>query len=157
MKQMQTVVVSMESLAEIIELQLKNGGRANLTVTGSSMVPMLCNRRDSVSLVPAAGQEKTGDVILYRRKNGQYILHRIIAQAGKGYVCCGDNQYERESVAREQLIAVVDGFVRNKKEYTLEHKGYRFYTTLCVKLFFMRKIYITLRRSLGRLRRKLFC
>lgn len=152
---MQTVTVPMESLAEIIELQLENGGRANLTVTGCSMLPMLRHREDSVTLIPADGKEKKGDVILYRRESGKYILHRIISVEQEGYICCGDNQAVREPVLRERVIAVVDGFTRKGRTYTTNSLGYRMYTTLWVELFSLRRYYIKLRRRLGRLRGKI--
>lgn len=152
---MQTVTVPMESLAEVIALQLNTGGRANLTVTGSSMLPMLRHRRDAVTLIPADGRQKKGDVILYRRKNGRYILHRIIATEQDGYICCGDNQAVREPVASEQVIAVVDGFTRKGKAYKIDAPGYRLYTAVWVGLFPLRRYYISLRRRLGHLRSKL--
>lgn len=152
---MQTVTVPMESLAEIISMQLAVGGRANLTVTGSSMLPMLHHRKDSVTLIPADGKQKKGDVILYRRENGRYILHRIIAADQDGYICCGDNQAEKEPVSREQVIAVVDGFVRKGRVYKTDAPGYRLYTAVWVDLFLLRRYYIKLRRQLGRLRRKI--
>lgn len=155
MEKMQTVVIPMESLAEVILLQLQNGGKANLTVTGSSMMPMLRHRKDSVFLVPVAHRQKPGDIILYLRDNGQYILHRIIRLAGEGYICCGDNQYEPEQVEHRQLIAVVEEFTRKGKHYTIETCGYRLYTALWIRLFFLRKPYIALRRHFGRLRSRL--
>ncbi len=151
---MQTVIMPMESLAEVILLQLQNGGRANLTVTGSSMMPMLRHRKDSVLLVPVAGRQKPGDIIFYRRDNGRYILHRIIRMAGEGYICCGDNQYQPELVEHRQLIAVVEEFTHRGKHYGVEAVGYRLYTALWIRLFFLRKPYIALRRRLGRLRSK---
>ena len=145
----------MESLAEVIALQLENGGRANLTVTGSSMMPLFRNRRDSVVLIPADAPQKKGEIILYRRDNGQYVLHRIIRVAQDGYICCGDNQYEEEPVAHAQLIGVVDSFVRNGKLYHRDHPLYRVYRSVCVECFPLRRGYIWLRRRLGRLRWRL--
>lgn len=152
---MQNRLMEMESLSELLMLQLQNGGHAHLTVTGCSMQPMLCHRRDTVELIPVSKKQKAGDVILYRRENGQYVLHRIIAETEDGYICCGDNQAMREPVAHGQLLAVVDGFVRKGKRHTVEDPGYRLYTAVWVKLFLLRKHYIALRRCLGRLRRKL--
>lgn len=151
---MQTVTVPMESLAKVVRLQLENGGRANLTVTGNSMYPMLVSHRDVVTLVPPADLQK-GDVVLFQRANGAYILHRIIAITQTGYLCCGDNQVIREPVSREQVIAVVDGFVRNKKHYSAEAGVYRFYSTVWMGLFGFRRVYYVCRRRFGRLCRKL--
>lgn len=142
----------MEALSELIMLQLEKGGRARLTVTGSSMMPLLYSRRDSVELVPVTGQQNVGAVILYRRENGQYVLHRIIKATGEGYLCCGDNQAMREPVTHPQLLAVMDSFTRKGKHYTLDNTGYRLYTAVWVGLFPLRKGYIAVRRVLGRLR-----
>lgn len=147
---MQRKTVPMKDLAEVIKLQLDNGGKATLTVTGSSMMPMLVSRRDSVILVPPGG-EKKGDIVLYQRESGQYVLHRIIQVTQTGYIISGDNQAMREDVAKEQLVAVVDGFVRNGKQYALDAPFYRLYQTVWVELFFLRRYYIGIRRRLGRL------
>ncbi len=147
-------IIPMESLMQLLQLQLEEGGRANLTVTGSSMHPLFHSRRDSVVLVPAACKQKKGDIILYRRASGQYVLHRIIDVEQTHYICSGDNQVMREPVNQEQILAVVDGFTRRKKTYTLKHPLYRLYTWVWVELFCLRKYYIFLRRHLARLFRR---
>ena len=152
---MHTITVPMESLVSLIRLQLEQNGHADLTVTGSSMLPMLRNRRDSVRLIPVVGKCKKGDIILYRRENGMYVLHRVIGLQGTQYICCGDNQAEREDVMHNQLIAVVSGFTRKGEYFSVTHWGYRVYQALLVGLFFLRPLYIKLRRPLGRLKGRL--
>jgi len=152
---MQIRAIPMEELSELVLLQLEKGGRANLTVTGCSMQPMLQHRKDTVELIPVSGKQGPGDIILYRRDNGQYVLHRIIALSSEGYVCCGDNQAMRETVRKDQLLAVVDGFTRKGKRYMLDAPGYQVYTWVWVKLFFLRGGYIAVRRFLGQLRNKI--
>lgn len=153
---MQTVRVPMESLYEVILLQLENGGKANLVVTGVSMKPMLTEHRDSVLLAPITAKPGPGDIFLYRRNNGQYVLHRLIRNTDQGYLFCGDNQYTLEHVAPEQLLAVVDSFTREGKRIFLTQSMYRMYVFMCVRLFCMRKCYIKIRRLLGRIHRKTF-
>lgn len=153
---MRRQLLPMEELVKLLQVQLNNGGRADLVVTGISMYPMLHNRRDSVSLIPVSDLQRKGDIILYRRAGGQYILHRIVAVRDGKYTCCGDNQSELESVEHCQVIAVVDRFTRNARTYTLDHWGYRLYLLFWVDLLPVRRGYIWLRRRLGRLRRKLF-
>lgn len=153
---MKKQLLPMEELVKLLRVQLNNGGRANLVVTGISMYPMLHNRKDSVSLVPASDIQKKRDIILYRRANGQYVLHRIVAVKSGCYICCGDNQWELEKVEHHQVIAVVDGFTRKGKTYSMDHSGYRLYLLLWVDLLPLRRGYIWLRRRLGKLRRKLF-
>jgi len=151
---MQLVKVPMESLYEVILLQLENGGKANLVVTGSSMKPMLTENRDTVILKPITEAPVAGDIMLYRRDNGKFVLHRIIRVTPQGYLFSGDNQYVLEEVSREQLLAVVSAFVRKGKTCALHTLGYRLYRWAWVKLFWLRKPYIKLRRKLGRIYRK---
>lgn len=150
---MQIKTVPMKALAEVVKLQLNNGGKATLTITGSSMMPMLVSRRDSVVLILPGG-EKRGDVILFQRTDGKYVFHRIIEVTEEGYICCGDNQAERESVAKDQVIAVMQGFTRNGKYHDRNDAGYRLYQAAWVELFFLRRYYIWVRRRLGYMRRR---
>lgn len=147
-------VLPVEQVAKLVQVQLENGGVAQLNVTGYSMMPLLYHCRDRVQLAPVTGEEKTGDVIFYRRENGKFILHRIIAVTPDGYICCGDNQAEKEQVLRQQLLAVMTGFTRKGKTYSVTHLGYRLYAGLWVGLFCLRPAYISLRRRFGRLTHK---
>ncbi len=151
---MQIYTLPMKELAELIKLQLAEGGIAQLKVTGCSMLPMLREGRDSVTLVPVSGHRKKGDVILYQRKNGQYILHRIIRADGGSYICCGDNQFEKEPVEHSQVVAVVSAFTRKGRHHKHTDLGYRVYTAIWVGLFPLRKLYISVRRKFGGLRKK---
>ena len=152
---MQTVKVPMDELIKVIRLQLETAGRANLAVTGCSMLPMLRQNRDTVILAPITGELKPGNVALFQRENGSYVLHRVIAVTPEGYRFCGDNQAQLEQVAQDQLIAVVVGYIRNGKEYTSNRLDHGLYCWWQVRLFGLRKYYIALRRKLGKLRRRL--
>lgn len=141
--------IPMEELYKVIALQLENGGRAKLTVTGRSMLPLLRAYRDAVELIPVSGPQKKGKIILYRRATGQFVLHRIVALTPDGYICCGDNEAVREPVSQEQLLAVVDGLVRKGKQVSMENLSYRVYVALWVGLFPFRGLYIKIRRWCG--------
>lgn len=146
--------IPMEELMALLSVQMEKGGSARLTVTGYSMMPLLYNLRDSVTLVPADGKEKKGDIILYKRENGAYVLHRIIDIVEGGYICCGDNQYMREQVAFQQILARVTAFTRKGKRIPVENKAYQRYVTAWIFFFPLRGMYIPVRRCLGRLIRK---
>ena len=147
--------IPMEELYKAIALQLENGGRARLTVTGRSMLPLLRAHRDAVELILVSGQQKKGKIILYRRESGQFVLHRIVGLTKDGYICCGDNEAAREPVAHRQLLAVVDGLVRKGKHVSMGHLSYRVYTALWVGFFPCRGAYIKVRRWCGGRYRKL--
>lgn len=72
-------------------------------VQGVSMRPFLRNG-DFAYLEPIREPVKKGDIVLFQRENGQYILHRVykILPAG-GYLMLGDAQLVTEPVEAEQL------------------------------------------------------
>jgi hypothetical protein len=76
---------------------LQGGGEVLLTITGNSMYPLLRHGRDKVCLasLPPEGLRKY-DLPLFRRANGKYILHRVVASDAGGYTMMGDNQCIRE-------------------------------------------------------------
>lgn len=152
---MRMITIPTDSLMEMICLQLEKGGKANLTVTGSSMLPMLRQNYDSVSLEIADRPLKVGEIALYRNDRGKYILHRVIRNTAEGYLFCGDNQVSIELVTSNQVIGIVTGFTKKGKKHTLTEFWYRSYVFAFTKLFGLRKYYITLRRRLGCLRRYL--
>ena len=101
----------MEDLSPLIKELVAQGGSVELTVTGSSMEPMLHHGESRVRLTRAK-ELKRGDLALYRRENGQYVLHRIIDKDLLGYVCCGDAQSVPEDIHSFQVLAMVEQFTR---------------------------------------------
>lgn len=152
---MQRQKIPMETLVQLLQVQLQEGGRANLTVTGWSMLPMLQNGKDRVTLIPPHNKLKKKDIILYRRENGQYVLHRIIAVENGIYILSGDNQAMREVVTHNQVIGLVSDFTHKGKPCSMQSLGYRLYAWLWVELFCLRKAYIFVRRRVGRFLGKL--
>lgn len=150
---MKNVAIPMEELVQILQLQLQTAGVARLVVSGSSMQPMLRHRQDAVELAPVTRNLKKGDLILYRRENGNYVLHRILRAKGEDLVCCGDNQYRTEKVSARQALAIVTAFTHKGKTYLVTDKGYRLYVTLWVGLHPLRWAYLGPRRVFGRIRR----
>lgn len=151
---MQTVKIPMEELAKILQLQIDTAGSARLTVTGSSMLPMLHHGKDTVTLSPVHEPPGKGDLALYRRDDGAYVLHRILRPVRDGYLCCGDNQWQTEVIRGDQLLALVTGFTRNGVARLTTHWGYRLYVWLWVGLHPVRRYILAVRRRLGRLWRK---
>ena len=114
----------------LIREELSAGRSVRFSPSGSSMLPMLREGIDSVVLSPLPEQLKKYDLPLYRRTNGQYILHRVI-RVGQTYTCIGDNQfYEESGVEHEQMIAVVSSFSRKNREYRVSNFWYMLYCRL---------------------------
>ena len=60
------------------------------------MWPFIREGRDLLLIIPAERPLKKYDIPLYRRDNGQYILHRIIGRDESGYIMRGDNRSVKE-------------------------------------------------------------
>ena len=116
------------------------------------MLPMLRQGIDSVVLSPVPEQLKKYDLPLYKRDNGKFVLHRIIA-AGETYTCMGDNQFQPEAGLRQdQMIAVVTSFTRGDREISCRAWHYRLY---CRFWHYSRPVRHFWRRGIGWLRRHL--
>lgn len=118
--------VSLEALIPAIGTALAAGGTAELTVVGHSMMPLLLDRVSRVRLIPVTAP-KRGDMVLYRRQSGSYVLHRIVrCEADGTFTLCGDGQYLPErGIEGSQLIAVVSAFARREKWRDCGNIGYR--------------------------------
>ena len=122
--------VPLEQMMPLILERLASGETVKFTTRGTSMLPMLDNGKDQVILSPLPKKLKKYDLPLYRRDNGQFVLHRIV-KVGKTYTCVGDNQFELETGVRpDQMIAVATGFIRKGKQYDVNQIGYRIYRCL---------------------------
>lgn len=136
---------SLAEYDETIRLVLSGGGEFTIFPKGTSMLPLIVQGRDSVTLVKAE-EFRTGDIAFYQRENGQYVLHRVIAADGETYTMCGDNQLAPEyGVKPEQLIARAAYVTRNGKKIAPGNPAYRLYTLLW-RSFFIRRAYFRLRR-----------
>jgi len=118
-----------EYLDAITQL-LRDGHEAVIPVKGSSMAPFLRGGKDRVKLKSVTETPKRGDVVLFQRNDGHYILHRIMKQTDRGYMILGDAQTDREGpVPEERVIAVVSEIEHHGKwqgKYSLRWLFYRY-------------------------------
>lgn len=136
----------LKDLMPIICEHLQNGRQVKLSPKGTSMLPMIRQGRDSVILSPINREIKKYDIVLYLRKNGQYVLHRVI-KVGKTLTFAGDNQiYIEKGIDRSQAIAIVDEFYRGNRHYSIDNFLYKAYYIVHHYLRPLRRVY----RALGR-------
>lgn len=139
-----------------IEEVLKEDGVFVSTTAGMSMYPMLRNRRDTIIVKPYEGRLKKYDIPLYKR-NGTYILHRIVKVLPDSYVICGDNCEQREyDISDKQILGVLTGFYRDSQEIDMQGWKYRLYAHFWCFTFPIRIGYRKIRRLLGRIYKKIF-
>ena len=129
------------------------------TIVGTSMMPLLRQRKDTVHLVKIDRPLKKKDVILYQRDSGQYVLHRLVKVKDGKYVICGDNQWRREyGITDKHIIAVMEGFYRMEKYHSIHSFSYKLYKTFGVTLLrpfrffrdFLYKVYHVLFKRKGK-------
>ncbi len=120
----------LEELMPLIQEELDAGRSVRFSPSGTSMLPMLREGKDSVILSPLPRKLKKYDLPLYRRASGQYVMHRIV-KVGSTYTCIGDNQfYEETDLQHAQMIALVTSFYRGNKEIRTSNVCYRTYCRL---------------------------
>lgn len=99
---------NLEALLPFIEESFERNATFKIPITGTSMNPLLYERRDFVLIKKPVFPLEIGDIPLYRRKDGSFVLHRIVGINEKGYVLCGDNQFILEmSITDADIIGVV--------------------------------------------------
>lgn len=148
---------TLEELLPRMQEAFREGKGFWLPVTGVSNYPTLLPDRDSVILEAVRVPLKTGDLPLYRRDNGQFVLHRIVSVSNNGvFFCCGDHQHQKEAVRPEQMIGLVTWVQRKDKQFSVRQTGYRVWVRIWVWLFPCRGPLIRVFHAAGKLRRGLF-
>lgn len=142
----------LDNLMPLCRERLAAGQKIRFSPRGTSMLPMLRQGIDTVTLAPLPEKLRKYDLPLYQRDNGQYVLHRVV-KAGETYTCVGDNQFVLEPDLRhDQMIALVVAFTRGDREYSVSNLRYRLYCRLWHHSRPLRHFY---RRAKGWLRRHL--
>jgi len=125
------------------EEELDRKGAFTYTCSGVSMLPMLRQRKDLFTIRKKQGRCKKYDVVLYKRQSGAYVLHRVVKVCEKDYVILGDNCLNKEcGIKDEDIIGIMTSFVRDGKEYSASHKGYRIYASVWYFLYPLRRVWM---------------
>lgn len=106
-----------------------------LVISGGSMTPFLVHGRDTVYLSKVKRPLRRGDMVLFHRDNGSYVLHRIFRVEEKThvYTMIGDAQTALEpGIRQDQIKAVVTAV--NRKDKLLKRNNFWW--------FFFEKIWI---------------
>lgn len=98
-----------------IEEQLRQEGYVLTLSVGVSMRPMLTQRTEQLLIEVIKEPLNVNDVVLYKRANGQYVLHRIVRDCKAYYLIRGDNCYGNEKVFPQQIIGILKGFYKGDK------------------------------------------
>ncbi len=115
---------------------LNEKGELIYSNVGDSMFPLI-QPRDLLIIKKWDGTSlKKYDIPLYKRDNGQYVLHRVIKVRKHEYVLCGDNRRRKETgISDRHILGVLTAIVRDGKTLSLGAAHYRHYER---KLFWRR-------------------
>lgn len=147
----QTRVLPPEMLIPELLALLEQTDSVPLTISGNSMTPFLAHGRDTVFLSKVTRPLKKGDMIFYRRQNGQYVLHRICRVHPDSFDLVGDAQtYIETGIRPEQVLAIVNTVRRKGRLLEKGHFWWDFF-----EMFWLR--IIPLRPLVCRIYGRLFC
>lgn len=102
----------------VLKELIAEGREVRLNVRGSSMLPFLADGRDSVIIAKISSELKKGDIVIFQRKTGAYIMHRIwrADKTRKQYYLVGDAQDVIEGpVSEEQIFGIITSVCRKGK------------------------------------------
>ena len=110
------------------EQELNEHGNIIYTNKGVSMLPLLRQGRDVMCIEKRTDCRcKKYDAVLFKRDNGQYILHRITKVLDGGYFIIGDNCYTGEYVREEQILGILKSIRRDQKTIHVTDFSYQCY------------------------------
>ena len=124
--------------------------RLPLVISGNSMSPFLIHDRDTVFLSRLTEPVKRGQMVLYRRTGGQYVLHRVYRIEKDTITMIGDAQTIPErGIGHDQLIAVVTGALRKGKNQAPGSFWWEFFEKVWIRMVpcrpLIRRVYTGIR------------
>lgn len=104
---------SISTLAPVFEEMLQSGKAITFIPDGYSMRPMLQPRQSKVVIIKPDRPVRKHDIALFRRSDGQLVLHRVVRRRGEWLTMCGDGQIEMEKgIHASQVLGVLKGYSR---------------------------------------------
>lgn len=111
-------VVENDLYLPVLRELIAEGRDVRLNVRGYSMMPFLKDGRDSVMISKINSKLKKGDIVIFQRKTGEFIMHRICRadEAGRQYYLVGDAQEIVEGpIEEKQIFGIITSAYRRKK------------------------------------------
>ena len=113
-----------EIIHSSIENELKTRGYLTFTFRGVSMMPLLRQGRDLVTIRTIDRRLAEKEVALYKRDSGQLVLHRVIEVYENGYGIRGDNTFGIEKVRDDQILGILTEVIRDGKTISVTDPAY---------------------------------
>lgn len=139
--------------------KLAAGGTVSFSPRGESMLPMLREEGDTVTLIKPPKRIGRGAVALFASEykgERRYVLHRLVARNGEDYIFCGDKRKVCDPpAARGDIIGVVAGYESRGKKRSVRSLTYRLYSLWMVATYRHRDAAFKIQNFAGRIRQRL--
>lgn len=123
-----------------------------LKLNGESMRPLIRKQKDSVTVIPVYRELKKGDIVLFARQDGAYVVHRIRGINNGFAVTIGDNCVRFDApVSVSDIKGIVIKAERNGKIINLDSFFSRFFGILRMQTRPFRMIWLKAKRFGARL------
>lgn len=114
-----------------------------LIITGNSMCPFLIGGRDTVYLSRLTRPLRRGDAVLYQRRNGSYVFHRVYRVSEDGITMLGDAQTVPEpGIQPDQIIAIMTRAERKGKILAPGNFWWEFFEKCWIRMVPIRKFFL---------------
>ena len=113
---------------------------------GVSMLPLIKQNRDVLIIEKPTRTIKKYDVVLYKRPNGEYVLHRVIKVKNGQFVMCGDNQnYKEYGITNDNVLWILTSIERSGKVIKINEGKNKIYAHLITDFYPVRFIILRIR------------
>ena len=145
----------LSTLLPLMEEAFRQGECFTIYPGGTSMLPLLRPHEDGVRLAPPPEEIRRGDVLLCRRRDGSFVLHRVLRLCGETFEMVGDNQLYREGgFRRDNVVAKAIGRVREEVYQSFEEGPLARYGRRRLRTFPIRSFFGRLKKRLCKTRKK---
>ncbi|MEE3450064.1 MAG: S24/S26 family peptidase [Acutalibacteraceae bacterium] len=137
---------------------LQKDGKLIYRNKGTSMLPLIRENRDLIIIEKKdVDRCKKYDIVLYKRKSGEYVLHRILKVRKEDYIIAGDHcTYKEYGITDNQILGVLTAVVRDGKTIKTTNKKYLLYTHLWCDFYYIRVTIIKIKSFCSKTFHKIF-
>ncbi len=113
-----------------------------LKLDGESMSPLIRKQRDSVTVHPLGRKLKKGDIVLFVRNDGVYVIHRVYKIKGDEAITIGDDCVEFDApVLNSSIWGLAVRLERNGKIINLDSIVSRIYGIVRMSTRHIRRVW----------------
>lgn len=124
---------------------------------GESMCPLVRMDKDFVVVAPLSRTVKKGDVVLFRRIDGAWVVHRVLMCKKDKAQTIGDGcLYPDVPISADDVVGLIIKIERGKFSLSIDNKFWRMLGILWIKLLPLRKIFLAGCGVLMSFRKRLF-